>query len=51
MRKDNSGVGLWARHTKKAAGIRRRVNKGVRRNTKNALIHCQRGSQRACESI
>jgi hypothetical protein len=37
MHKDNSGVGEWAKHTRKRTGLRRRVNKGVRRNTKAVL--------------
>ena len=34
MKKDNSGVGEYAKHTRKRLGLRRRVNKAVRRNAK-----------------
>ncbi len=37
MRKDESRVSEYAKHTRKRTGLRRQVNKGVRRNVKNSL--------------
>lgn len=37
MRKDNSGISEYAKHTRKRSGLRRRVNKAVRRNTKTGI--------------
>lgn len=37
MRKDESGVSEYARHTRKRTGLRRRVNKRVRANVKRDL--------------
>lgn len=37
MRKDESKVGCWWKHTRKRLGMRRQVNKGVRRNVKQQL--------------
>ena len=37
MKKDNSGVSEYAKHTRKRTGLRRLVNKAVRKNAKKAL--------------
>lgn len=37
MRKDESRVSCWWKHTRKRLGMRRIVNKGVRRNVKPQL--------------
>lgn len=37
MRKDESNVREWCKHTKNVYGGRRRVNKGVRKNVKLEL--------------
>lgn len=37
MHKDESGVTEFCQHTRKRSGLRRRVNKGVRRNVKAEL--------------
>ena len=37
MRKDESSVNEYAKHTRKRTGLRRRVNKSVRANAKASL--------------
>jgi hypothetical protein len=39
MRKDNSGISEYAKHTRKRTGLRRLVNKAARANAKKAIRH------------